>query len=191
MSSSCTPSTLAPGLTVSLVSLNKGRLLQQIVPLSFQSLSISANGDYILIYTNSVNGDLSSSNVSVSFRAGALISIDGTPYNQLAADMTLNNPTFMYSYIQTFSSTTGNQAEGITFIVLSFILLLTSLIATKDENLINDCMSLIQLIQIYGLTRIRPFPFELDFYNILTGFSHYELDFIPNVFLSAFPDQYS
>ena len=52
-------------------------------------------------------------------------------------------------------------------------------------------MILIQLIQIYGLSRIRPYPFELDFYHFLTGFSHYELSFIPNGFSKAFPSSYS
>lgn len=132
LSSICTPTSLAPGLSVSLLMPLKGRLLVQIVPLTVQTLSVSANGDFILIWTNSVTGDLSSSNISVIFRAGALISSNGIPYNQLASDMTLNNPTFMYSYIQTFSSSTILQAEGIAFILLSFILWLTSLITTKD-----------------------------------------------------------
>lgn len=52
-------------------------------------------------------------------------------------------------------------------------------------------MVIIQLIQIYGLSRIRPFPFELDFYHFLSGFSHFELAFIPNGFAKAFPSSYS
>lgn len=97
----------------------------------------------------------------------------------------------MYSYIQTFSQNNSLQAQGITFVLFSFLLLLFSLFAASDLALNHQCMNFVQLIQIYGLSRIRPFPFSLDFYNFIFGFSHYELSFLPNVFSYAFPSSYS
>lgn len=52
-------------------------------------------------------------------------------------------------------------------------------------------MAFIQLIQIIGLSRIRPFPFEFDFYNTLKGFSCFELLFIPNGLANIYPDLYT
>ena len=97
----------------------------------------------------------------------------------------------MYSYIQTFSQDAGLQAEGITFVLFSFVLLLVSAFATQNLKLQNQCMDLVQLIQIYGLSRIRPLPLSQDFYNLIYGFSHYELSFLPNAFSHAFARQYT
>lgn len=161
------------------------------IPLVVESLSISPDANSITIVTNYEAADPSSSTISITFSAGALISANGSAYNQLTNEVSLTNPTFLSSYIQTFSQTNLIQAQGISFILLSFLLLLLSLFAASDVNINNDCMALVQLIQIYGLSRIRPFPFELDFYNFIYGFSHYELSFIPNGFSYIFPSSYS
>jgi hypothetical protein len=87
--------------------------------------------------------------------------------------VSLTDSTFLQSYIQTFSHSDDLQIQGIVFVLTSFLLLLFSLFGSSDEKLHHDCMALVQLIQIYGLSRIRPFPFQLDFYNFLYGFSHY------------------
>ena len=64
-----------------------------------QSLTISADRSYIIILTNYQSIDVASSSISVTFRAGALISNDGSSYNELTNEVSLNNLTFMYSYI--------------------------------------------------------------------------------------------
>ena len=52
-------------------------------------------------------------------------------------------------------------------------------------------MAFVQLIQIIGLSRIRPFPFDFSFYNAIRGFSCFELTFIPNGLANIYPDMYT
>jgi hypothetical protein len=112
-------------------------------------------------------------------------------YNQLTASVNLNTPTFIQSYLAIFSQQLNLQAEGISFVLISLILLLCAIFLIKDVWLIHECMAFVQLVQIIGLSRVRPFPFQFDFYNTLLGFSYYELSFVPNEFGLAFPNSYS
>ena len=47
-------------------------------------------------------------------------------------------------------------------------------------------MALVGMIQIFGLSRVRDSPFNFDYFDVVTGFSHYEMRFVPNAFSYPF-----
>jgi hypothetical protein len=90
--------TLKDGLKVVITS-GERRLLLSTTTLTVQGLSISTNNMYIYILTNLIPVSLTSSSVSVSFRAGALVTASGASYNQLTSSVTLSSSTsFIKSY---------------------------------------------------------------------------------------------
>ena len=43
-------------------------------------------------------------------------------------------------------------------------------------------MALVGMIQIFGLSRVRDSPYDFNYFDTVTGYSHYEMRFIPNAF---------
>ena len=124
--------TLKDGLKVVITS-GERRLLLSTTTLTVQGLSISTNNMYIYILTNLIPVSLASSSVSVSFRAGALMTASGASYNQLTSSVTLSSSTsFIKSYYEVFGSFIYQQAEGIVFVLLSFLLLLTAIFWLRE-----------------------------------------------------------
>lgn len=133
MASNCTAGSLSDGLFVELtIGGSQGRLLIQTVVLTVQSLSINAGGYSLSILTNYYPADISTATVSVSFRAGALVSSNGTVYNQLTTAVNLNSPAYISSYISVFSNLINLQVEGIIFVLISFLLLLAAVFLLKE-----------------------------------------------------------
>lgn len=133
LASNITAGSLSDGLFVELViGGTSRRLLLQVVVLSVQSLSINSGGYSLAILTNYYPADISTARVSVSFRAGALVSSNGTVYNQLTSAVSLNSPSYISSYISVFSNLINLQVEGIIFVLISFLVLLASVFLIKD-----------------------------------------------------------
>ena len=71
------------------------------------------------------------------------------------------------------------ESEGIIFILLSSLLFVGSLFL-KDKKLSAECMALVSMVQLFGLSRVRDIGLDFNYYSSLTGFSFYEMRFIPN-----------
>ena len=115
-------SAIQNGMTVDL-SVGSSRLLLTTVSLSVSSVTLSANRNFLTVLTSYYPASPWSSTVAVNFQAGTLLTSSGTVYNQLTGSVSLSNPSYLNSYYATFDRNLFLQAEGIIFILLSFILL--------------------------------------------------------------------
>ena len=109
------------------------------------------------------------------------MSSDGLLYQSTTASFALSSPIFQQSLFAAFSQDIRLGAEGIVFILLSLLLLLSQLIITNRKGY-HEMVSFIMFIQVLGIARIREFPINFDVYSVLEGYSYFELPFIPNVF---------
>lgn len=42
------------------------------------------------------------------------------------------------------------------------------------------------MVQIFGLSRVRDSPYDFHYFDTVTGYSHYEMRFVPNAFAGPF-----
>jgi len=171
------------GMTVALEE-GAGRLLLTTVSLSVSSVTLSAGRNFLTIMTNYYPADPSSSTISINFQAGTLLASNGSLYNQLSGTVSLSNPTFLNSYYHVFNRNIYMQAEGIIFVLISFLLLVGSYIL-KNNKLTAECLAFVAMIQIFGLSRVRDAPYNFSYFDTVVGYSHYEMRFVPNSF--SFP----
>ena len=172
------------GLTVELKTGSR-RLLLSTVSLSVQSVTISTNRDYLTILTNYYPTDVWTSTISINFQAGTLITSTGSSYSQLTGTMSLSSPAYLNTYYSVFSTSLNLQIEGMVFTGISLLLFLSSLFL-KSARVSAECMSLVSMVQIFGLARVKDFPFSFEYYNSLVGYSFYELRNVGNPFTYLF-----
>ena len=99
--------------------------------------------------------------------------------------MSLSNSAFLNSYYQAFRPSWYLLVEGIVFIILSLILFVASLFL-RNRKLTAECLALVSMVQLFGLSRVRDAPYDFDLTGVLEGFSYYEMSFVPNVFANPF-----
>jgi len=166
------------------------RLLTDYV-LTILSVSISSDRKSITIVTSYLPADILTSYVTVSFAGGILVSQAGQIYQTSTATFSLASPSFFQSYYTVFVSNRSAKALGIFFTCFSLLLVVLSLILLSAKSqYIHEFFAFALLIQLLGLLRIRPMPINFEVYNILRGFSLYELWFIPNIFTAIFGSNY-
>lgn len=185
ISQNCSAASISNGLQVYLVS-GRGRLLASTTFLTVLSVSFSADYSTIIIVTSAGELDISSSSIGMIFLAGTVFTPSGILYNTLSSIISLQNPVFLDSYYRAFVEDNSKQIEGIVFIIFSTLLLFLSLFLHK-EKLTFSMLLFVQTVQIIGLLRVKALPIVLQIYNVLVGFSYYEISFMPNIITNIIP----